>query len=67
MAAKCDLCLDAPHWNRQGGHKGKQACVEVCPMRAIKVVNELPEQKDGAGYDVNLRNEHWGWMGFPTD
>ena len=64
---KCDLCVDAPHWIHKGGSDGKQACVEVCPMRAIKLVNELPQQRDGLGYNVNLRNEHWGWLGFPTD
>jgi len=67
IATKCDLCVAAPHWIYKGGTDGKQACVEVCPMRAIKLVKELPQQRDGIGYNVNLRNEHWGWLGFPTD
>jgi hypothetical protein len=36
-------------------------------MRAIGLVNEVPEQEGDTGYEVNLRNEHWGWLGFPTD
>ena len=67
MATKCDLCVNAPHWNQKGGPGGKQACVEICPMRAIRLTKEVPQQRDGLGYNVNLRNEHWGWLGFPTD
>ena len=55
-ASKCDLCVNASFWSEQGGPKGKQACVEVCPMRAIKLVKETPKQMGNAGYDVNLRN-----------
>jgi protein NrfC len=65
-AQKCDLCKDTPYWNEQGGSNGKQACVEVCPMRALSFTATLPEQND-AGYDVNLRNEHWAVIGFPID
>ena len=57
-ASKCDLCMNASFWNEQGGPNGKQACVEVCPMRAIKLVRETPKQMGNAGYDVNLRNEN---------
>lgn len=67
VAVKCDLCLNTPHWGEKGGPHGKQACVEVCPMRALKVIHEVPQQEGEAGYDVNMRNEHWGWLGFPTD
>ena len=67
VAMKCDLCLDAPYWGQTGGPGGKQACVEICPMRAVKFVKEVPQQKGDAGYHVNLRNDHWGWLGFPTD
>ncbi len=45
---KCDKCSGRAY----------QACVEVCPMRAIKLVRETPKQKGNVGYDVNLRNEN---------
>ena len=67
VAVKCDLCAGAPYWTKKGGPYGKQACVEICPMRAIWLVNEVPEEEGDTGYEVNLRNEHWGWLGFPTD
>jgi protein NrfC len=57
-SSKCDLCVNAPFWNEQGGPNGKQACIEVCPMQAIKLVKEMPIQKGTAGYDVNLRNKN---------
>ena len=57
-AAKCDLCLKASFWSEPGGPNGKQACIEVCPMRAIKLVKETPQQMGNTGYDVNLRNEN---------
>ncbi len=57
-ASKCDLCVKAPFWIEHGGPDGKQACIEVCPMRAIKLVRETPMQMGNAGYDVNLRNEN---------
>lgn len=65
-AQKCDLCKNTPFWNHEGGPKGEQACVRVCPMDAIKFTNELPQQTD-QGYDVNLRNEHYARMAFPID
>lgn len=65
-AQKCDLCLNTPHWDQEGGPSGRKACIEVCPMRAISYTNELPPQVD-EGYDVNLRNKHWAWIGFPID
>jgi protein NrfC len=61
---KCDLCLETPHWEQKGGINGKQACVECCPMKAIKFVTTTPDQTDTAGYDVNLRNEHWLNLGL---
>lgn len=63
VAAKCDLCTGAALWN--GGRVGKQACVEVCPMKAIKTAPVPRDEK--AACQVNLRNEHWGWLGYPTD
>ncbi len=67
VALKCDLCARAQYRLEKGGPDGKQACVEVCPMRAITVVHKAPRQRGDDGYNVNLRNEHWGWLGYPTD
>jgi protein NrfC len=53
-STKCDLCADAPYWNQKGGPGGKQACVETCVAKALKLVAEAPSQTDVAGYDVNL-------------
>jgi protein NrfC len=53
-STKCDLCADAPYWSRQGGPGGNQACVEICPAKALKLVKEAPSQTDIAGYDVHL-------------
>jgi len=66
-AIKCDLCADTPYWNEQGGPEGKQLCVEVCPVGAIKLAREIPLQKGDAGYKVNLRGEAWGKMGYAMD
>jgi len=53
-STKCDLCADAPYWNEKGGPDGKQACVETCPVNALKLVKKAPRQRDIDGYDVNL-------------
>ena len=29
----------------------------VCPMKALKLVHEVPTQLEDTGYDVNLRQE----------
>ena len=63
-STKCDLCVDTPHWNEKGGPGGKQACVESCPMKALKFVAEMPNQRETDGYDVNLRNDHWLNLGL---
>jgi Fe-S-cluster-containing dehydrogenase component len=63
-SSKCDLCIDAPYWNEKGGPGGKQACVEACPMKAIKFVAETPDQTDTNGYDIKLRNAYWFKLGF---
>lgn len=55
VAVKCDLCADTPYWGEAGGPKGKQACVEVCPMRAIAFTAEMPPQSGDEGYEVRLR------------
>ena len=54
-ATKCDLCANTPYYNKKGGPGGSQACVEVCPASALKVVAELPSQTDIGGYDRNLQ------------
>jgi len=56
-ALKCDFCLNAPYWKETGGPNGKQACVEICPQKAIQVTKKIPDQQGVAGYDVNLRKE----------
>ena len=59
--------MNAPFWKEQGGVKGKQACVSVCPMGAIMFTGQIPIQKGNMGYEVNLRGKAWEKMGFPTD
>jgi len=54
VSSKCDLCVDAPYWSQKGGPAGSQACVQICPAKALKLVKEAPPQQDIAGYDVNL-------------
>lgn len=66
-SSKCDLCIDTPFWNEKGGVDGKQACVELCPVKAIRLVHETPDQTERDGYDVNLRNEHWYNLGLVDD
>lgn len=63
-SSKCDLCIDSPYWDEKGGPGGKQACVEACPMMAIKFVSQTPDQEQTEGYDVNLRNDHWINLGL---
>jgi protein NrfC len=66
-ALKCDLCVDSPFWDHKGGPKGKQACVEVCPLKAIQFTKKIPEQKGDTGYKVNLRGEGWKKLGYSTE
>jgi Fe-S-cluster-containing dehydrogenase component len=66
-ALKCDLCSDAPFWSEKGGVKGKQACAEVCPLKAIRFTKKIPEQKGDTGYKTNLRGESWRRLGYPID
>ena len=66
-SSKCDLCINTPYWNEKGGPGGKQACVEVCPVRALKFVTEAPDQEETNGYQVNLRNDHWLRLGLVDD
>ena len=66
---KCDLCAETPyHWeDAGGGPAGKMACVEVCPVGAIKFTKEMPVQEGDSGYKVNLRNSVWRQLGYPVD
>ncbi len=61
---KCDLCSDTPYWSEKGGPGGKQACVEVCPMKAIRFTSEVPTQIGHAGYIVNLRTANAPKLGL---
>jgi len=65
-AAKCDLCVEAPFFEGPGGPDGKQACVEVCPLKAISFTRELPVQAGTEGYMVNLRSTSWRGLGYST-
>jgi len=66
-SSKCDQCINTPHWKEKGGPGGKQACIEVCPVRALKFVSEAPNQEETNGYQVNLRNDHWWRLGLVDD
>jgi len=66
VAQKCDLCHDAPFWEYKGGVGGRQACVELCPVKAIAYSEKMPVQEK-AGYEVNLRGAAWGHMGYPVN
>jgi protein NrfC len=65
---KCDLCANAPyHWDEAGGGPdGKQACVAVCPVGAITFTKEIPQQDGDGGYKVNLRDDVWASLGYPS-
>jgi protein NrfC len=67
-ARKCDLCADTPyHWDDAGGGPdGKQACVAVCPVGAIRFTKQMPVQEGDGGYKVNLRDETWRRLGYPA-
>ena len=66
---KCDLCADAPyHWDEAGGGPdGKQACVAECPVGAILFTREIPKQEGEEGYKVDLREENWKKLGYPSE
>ena len=55
VVVKCDLCADTPYWSEKGGPGGKQACVEICPMKAIAFTSKVPVQTGNTGYEVDLR------------
>ncbi|MDR0843302.1 MAG: 4Fe-4S dicluster domain-containing protein [Acidobacteriota bacterium] len=63
-ATKCDLCTNTPFYNKKGGPGGTQACVEICPANALKIVDEMPDQADATGYDRNLQPPPKPFGGF---
>ena len=68
VSQKCDLCAEVPHWRQGGGGPGgRQACVSVCPVAAIKFQRAVPVQDGDAGYEVNLRGAAWKRMGYADD
>ena len=58
VAMICDLCKSAPNWSG-GGLDGKQACVEVCPMKAIMLIKTTPTTENDGNFNVNLRTANW--------
>jgi ferredoxin len=40
------------------------ACVEVCPVGAIKFTTKIPVQVGDQGYWVNLRDRRWRRLGY---
>ena len=65
-AQKCDLCTDAPYLGEPGGIGGTQACVKVCPSKAIAFTDKMPDQTREESYNVNLRGKGWAMRGFTT-
>lgn len=61
-ALKCDLCKDTPYWRHE---KGKLACIEVCPVKALAFTSTPVVGYHG--YEVNLRGEGWKKLDLPTD
>ena len=61
VAIKCDLCHAPLHWDRPGS----PACVEICPVKAIKHTIEKP--LGFTGNKPNLRGEGWAKLGLPVD
>lgn len=66
---KCDLCVTTHFWQEEGGPDGKQACVTVCPMKAISFTQAVPLQEGEEGYNVNLRDEDdiWERLGYTRE
>jgi protein NrfC len=55
VATKCDLCKDTPYRTKTGDLDSQHACIEVCSMKAIRFVTDVPSQIGKVGYDVDLR------------
>ena len=65
--ASCDLCLDTPYLKEHGGVDGKQACVEACPVGAVRLSTEMPTNLENGEDEVNFRGEGWKKIGYPID
>lgn len=63
---KCDLCVDTPYLEEEGGPGGTQACVKVCPVNAISYTTKMPDQGSDESYHVNLRGRAWSKLGMTT-
>ena len=63
----CDLCLDTPYWSEKGGIDGKQACVEACPVGAVRLNKEIQANLEDGEVEVNFRGEGWKKIGYPID
>ena len=63
----CDLCAETPFWDEQGGADGKQACVEACPLGAVRLSTGISENLQNAECEVNFRGEGWKKIGYPVD
>lgn len=64
---KCDLCMNTPYWEEEGGPGGKQACISVCPTEAISFSFDIPTQAGNSGYKINLRRQDdWSKLGWTT-
>jgi protein NrfC len=61
IAFKCDLCSNTPYWDSRDG----QACVEVCPVKAIRFSVVKPPGYDG--YRGNLRGKGWAKLDLAVD
>jgi protein NrfC len=62
-AVKCDLCKETPYWDG----RGRQACVEICPVGAIVFDPGPPRPAGPEGYIANLRGPGWRKMGLPSE
>ncbi len=63
---KCDLCVNTPYMEENGGPNGTQACVRVCPVNAIAFTTSMPDQGRDDSYAVNLRGPAWSKLGMTT-
>ena len=64
QSQKCDLCVDTPYLEEEGGPGGTQACVKVCPANAIGYTTRMPDQGSDESYNVNLRGRAWSKLGM---
>ena len=66
QSQKCDLCVNTPFMGETGGPGGTQACVNVCPVNAIRFTTRMPDQGSDESYVVNLRGSAWAKLGMTT-